>query len=132
MKILTISDEECMALWDYYMPGRLDGYDLIISCGDLKAKYLSFLVTMAKCPVVVASIRYEKAPLWGKRVYLHILDVMDADYVAANSTARTIERKTTRAIKMPRLADLLLFVLLPIHFTLSLFYIFTAYTAVSE
>ena len=52
MKILTISDEESMALWDYYMPGRLDGYDLIISCGDLKAKYLSFLVTMAKCPVV--------------------------------------------------------------------------------
>ena len=52
MKILTISDEECLALWDYYMPGRLDGYDLIIACGDLKAKYLSFLVTMAKCPVV--------------------------------------------------------------------------------
>ena len=52
MKILTISDEECPALWDYYMPGRLDEYDLIISCGDLKAKYLSFLVTMAKCPVL--------------------------------------------------------------------------------
>lgn len=52
MKILTISDEECPALWDYYQPGRLDGYDLIISCGDLKAKYLSFLVTMAKCPVI--------------------------------------------------------------------------------
>ena len=52
MKILTISDEECPALWDYYIPGRLDGYDLIISCGDLSAKYLSFLVTMAKCPVL--------------------------------------------------------------------------------
>lgn len=52
MKILTISDEECPALWDYYQPGRLDGYDLILSCGDLKAKYLSFLVTMAKCPVL--------------------------------------------------------------------------------
>lgn len=52
MKILTVSDEECAALWDYYVPGRLDGYDLIISCGDLKAEYLSFLVTMAKCPVL--------------------------------------------------------------------------------
>ncbi len=52
MKILTISDEECPALWDYYMPGRLDGYDLILACGDLNAKYLSFLVTMAKCPVL--------------------------------------------------------------------------------
>ena len=52
MKILTVSDEECPALWDFYMPGRLDGYDLILSCGDLSSKYLSFLVTMAKCPVL--------------------------------------------------------------------------------
>ncbi|MBQ7001300.1 MAG: metallophosphoesterase family protein [Oscillospiraceae bacterium] len=52
MKILTISDEECPALWDHYIPGRLDGYDLIISCGDLNSQYLSFLVTMAKCPVL--------------------------------------------------------------------------------
>lgn len=52
MKILTISDEECAALWDYYVPGRLKEYDLIISCGDLKASYLSFLVTMARCPVL--------------------------------------------------------------------------------
>lgn len=52
MKILTVSDEECPALWDYYIPGRLDGYDLIISCGDLNAKYLSFLVTMSRVPVL--------------------------------------------------------------------------------
>ena len=52
MKILTISDEECPALWDHYIPGRLEGYDLIISCGDLNSQYLSFLVTMAKCPVL--------------------------------------------------------------------------------
>ena len=42
MKILIVSDEECPALWDYYVPGRLSGYDLIISCGDLKAEYLMF------------------------------------------------------------------------------------------
>ena len=52
MKILSISDEECPALWDYYRPGKLAEYDLILSCGDLNAKYLSFLVTMAKCPVL--------------------------------------------------------------------------------
>jgi Icc-related predicted phosphoesterase len=52
VKILTISDEECDALWDYYVPGRPKEYDLIISCGDLKAKYLSFLATMARCPVL--------------------------------------------------------------------------------
>lgn len=52
MKILTVSDEECPALWDYYVPGRLADYDLILSCGDLNARYLSFLVTMARCPVL--------------------------------------------------------------------------------
>ena len=52
MKILIVSDEESPALWDYYIPGRLREYDLIISCGDLKAKYLSFLVTMARCPLI--------------------------------------------------------------------------------
>lgn len=66
MKILTVSDEECLALWDYYTPGRLDGIDLIISCGDLKASYLSFLVTMAKCPVLYVpgnhDTRYDRNP----------------------------------------------------------------------
>ena len=52
MKILFISDEECPALWDFYVPGRLDGIDLIISCGDLKSTYLQFLVTVARCPLL--------------------------------------------------------------------------------
>lgn len=52
MKILAVSDEECPALWDYYTPGRLAGIDLILSCGDLKSSYLSFLVTMSNRPVL--------------------------------------------------------------------------------
>lgn len=52
MKILALADEECPSLWDYYRPGRLKDYDLILSCGDLNASYLSFLVTMARCPVL--------------------------------------------------------------------------------
>lgn len=51
MKILLISDETDPTLWDYYRPGRLDGYDLILSAGDLDASYLSFLVTMGHAPV---------------------------------------------------------------------------------
>lgn len=47
MKILAVSDEESPALWDYYVPGRLKDYDLILACGDLKAAYLTFLVTMS-------------------------------------------------------------------------------------
>ena len=66
MKILAVSDEECRAFWDYYVPGRLSEYDLIISCGDLKASYLSFLVTMANVPVLYVhgnhDTHYEQEP----------------------------------------------------------------------
>ncbi len=52
MKILLVSDEEDKYLYDYYRPGHLDGYDLILSAGDLKGEYLSFLVTMANRPLL--------------------------------------------------------------------------------
>lgn len=69
MKILIVSDEEAPALWDYYVPGRLKDYDLILSCGDLQASYLSFLVTMARCPVLYVHGNhdgsYEKRPPLG-------------------------------------------------------------------
>lgn len=52
MKILAVSDEESGALWDYYRPDRVNGVDLILSAGDLKAEYLSFLVTMINRPLL--------------------------------------------------------------------------------
>ena len=52
MKILVIADEESKILYDYYQPGMLDDIDLILSCGDLHASYLSFLVTMSHAPVL--------------------------------------------------------------------------------
>lgn len=52
MKILIVADEECDALWEYYSPGKLREYDLILSGGDLKPDYLSFLVTVARCPLM--------------------------------------------------------------------------------
>lgn len=52
MKLLCVSDVESKYLWDYYQPGRLDGADLILSCGDLNAQYLSFLVTMGRAPLL--------------------------------------------------------------------------------
>lgn len=51
MRLLLISDHESPYLWDYYQPGKLDGIDLILSAGDLKPEYLSFLVTMGRAPV---------------------------------------------------------------------------------
>ncbi|MBR6677224.1 MAG: metallophosphoesterase, partial [Oscillospiraceae bacterium] len=52
MKLLLLSDRESPYLWDYYQPGRLKDYDLMLSCGDLKASYLSFLVTMGRAPLL--------------------------------------------------------------------------------
>ena len=52
MKILLVADEESRYYWDYYQRGRLDDIDLIISCGDLKSEYLTFLVTMGKAPLL--------------------------------------------------------------------------------
>ena len=52
MRILAVADIKSKSLYDYYHPGKLSGFDLIISCGDLSADYLEYLVTMANCPLV--------------------------------------------------------------------------------
>ena len=61
MKILAIADEESKALWDYYTPDKLDGVELIISCGDLSATYLEFLVTMTSLPVLYVPGNHDSA-----------------------------------------------------------------------
>lgn len=52
MRILAIADEESKYLWDFYEEGKLKDVDLILSAGDLKPEYLSFLVTFANVPVL--------------------------------------------------------------------------------
>jgi len=62
----VLADEECPYFWDYYQPGRLKEFDLMISCGDLKSEYLSFLVTMGRAPLLYVhgnhDTQYEKKP----------------------------------------------------------------------
>ena len=60
MRLLLVSDKESPYYWDYYQPGRLDGVDLILSCGDLKSQYLSFLVTMGRAPVLYVHGNHDK------------------------------------------------------------------------
>lgn len=52
MKLLLLSDRESPYIWDYYRPGCLSEYELMLSCGDLKSNYLSFLVTMGRAPLI--------------------------------------------------------------------------------
>ncbi|MCD8217732.1 MAG: metallophosphoesterase family protein [Clostridiales bacterium] len=52
MKIVAIADAESSALWNHYNENKLTDVDLIVSCGDLDPRYLSFLVTFANVPVL--------------------------------------------------------------------------------
>lgn len=65
MKIMAISDQESKAMWDYFDKSYLEGIDLILSCGDLKPQYLSFLATFTHAPVLYVhgnhDERYEQA-----------------------------------------------------------------------
>ncbi|BBH20433.1 serine/threonine protein phosphatase [Paenibacillus baekrokdamisoli] len=51
MRILVISDEESKYIWDHFEPKKFKDINIIISCGDLKAEYLSFLVSMINAPL---------------------------------------------------------------------------------
>jgi len=51
VKILLLSDVESKYIWDHFDREKFKDIDLVISCGDLKAQYLSFVVTMIKAPL---------------------------------------------------------------------------------
>ena len=52
MKILVLADVESKYLWDYFEKEKLEGIDLILSAGDLKPQYLSFLASFSKVPIL--------------------------------------------------------------------------------
>lgn len=60
MKILALADEESAYLWDYFEKSKLEGIDLIISCGDLNPKYLSFIATFTNAPVIYVHGNHDK------------------------------------------------------------------------
>ena len=80
MKILALSDQESPLLWDYFDPSRLEGVELILSCGDLAPQYLSFLTTFTAAPVLYVhgnhDDRYARVPPEGcicveDRIFIH-------------------------------------------------------------
>lgn len=52
MKVLALADEPCKALWDFDTRKRLEGVDLILSCGDLPAEYLEYLTNFTCAPLL--------------------------------------------------------------------------------
>lgn len=80
MRIMAIADEESKYLWDYFDRSKVEGVDLIISCGDLHPHYLSFLTTFSSAPVLYVhgnhDEKYEQVPPEGcicidDKIYVH-------------------------------------------------------------
>lgn len=66
MKILVLADEPDKMLWDYLDRRRLEGIELVISCGDLSSSYLSFLTCFTPAPILYVhgnhDTSYERKP----------------------------------------------------------------------
>ena len=66
MKIMALADTPDKMLWDYLDKRLLEGVELILSCGDLPAEYLSFLTCFTHAPVLYVhgnhDVRYQTAP----------------------------------------------------------------------
>ncbi|MBQ9594056.1 MAG: metallophosphoesterase family protein, partial [Lachnospiraceae bacterium] len=61
MKLLLLSDVEDAYLYDFYSPDKLKDVDVMISCGDLKANYLEFLVTVSNKPLLYVNGNHDSA-----------------------------------------------------------------------
>ncbi len=61
MRILAIADTEEPWLTTHYDRERMAGVDLIISCGDLPARYLEHIVTLANVPLIYVPGNHDTA-----------------------------------------------------------------------
>ena len=52
MRILLLADEPNVRLWDRLDRTLLENIDLVLSCGDLPASYLSFLTCFTNAPIL--------------------------------------------------------------------------------
>ena len=66
MHILVLADEPVPRLWNEYGRDTLRAADLILSCGDLPASYLSYMTCFSSAPVVYVhgnhDDKYEQQP----------------------------------------------------------------------
>ena len=66
MKILILADQAEPSLWEHLDKRKLDGVELVLSCGDLPAEYLSFLTCFTSAPILYVhgnhDSRYARKP----------------------------------------------------------------------
>ena len=80
MRILLLADQAEPTLWEFLDKRKLEGVDLILSCGDLPASYLSFLTCFTHAPILYVhgnhDARYAQKPPEGcicieDQIYVH-------------------------------------------------------------
>ena len=64
MRVLAIADVADKRLWDMLDRRLLEGVELVLSCGDLPAEYLSFLTCFTRAPILY--VRQPRRPLFQK------------------------------------------------------------------
>lgn len=60
MRILAVSDEESLYIWDHFNPEVFSGVEMIFSCGDLDPDYLEFLATLIPAPLFYVPGNHDK------------------------------------------------------------------------
>ncbi len=60
MKVLLVSDQASRYIWDFFDRRAFEGVEMILSCGDLPASYLEFLVTMLGVPLYYVPGNHDK------------------------------------------------------------------------
>lgn len=63
VRALVVADHESAYIWDHFERSAFRGVDVILSCGDLKASYLSFLTTMVAAPLYYVRGNHDAAYL---------------------------------------------------------------------
>ena len=72
VKILAISDVPSELLWDESVRRRLEGIDLILSCGDLPKKYLEYLTNFTAAPILYVHGNHDGSYKGGRARGLHL------------------------------------------------------------
>ncbi|GHV07918.1 serine/threonine protein phosphatase [Clostridia bacterium] len=60
MKALLVADTESSYIWDHFDRDNFAGVECVLSCGDLSASYLEFIVTMLCVPVFYVPGNHDK------------------------------------------------------------------------
>ncbi|MBP5180795.1 MAG: metallophosphoesterase family protein [Clostridiales bacterium] len=93
MRILAVADIEDRRLYDFFTKDRVKGVDLIISCGDLKADYLDFLMTMVNVPMAYVRGNHDdnlnaKPPLGGICLEDNVVNIMGYNFLGLGGSMK--------------------------------------------